>query len=100
MSSAALDAGPRRTRRTVTVAVPSIRAAPAIGAGVAAVLVFAAFVAKGGLRTEPTTQVLIVLMLVGGGLSAAAVARAPRSPDRPLHGAALWLAFLLLAVYT
>lgn len=99
MSSAAgsLGAG---DRRTITVPVPQIRTGGVLGGGIALVLVLAAFVATGGLRLEPTTRVLIGLMLGGAALVATAIVRAPRSAAGPVHGSVALLAFALLAVFT
>ena len=101
MSSAAVDAGPApERRRSVTIAIPLAGPSALIAGGTSFVLVLAAFVATGGLRVEPTTRILILLMLGGGALSAAAAVRAPRSEARPLYGAWPLLLFAALAAYT
>jgi hypothetical protein len=103
VSSAAGSVGagrPRGERRTITLPVPRIGTPAAVGTGVAATLVLAAFVATGGLRLEPTTRVLIALMLAGAGLVAVAVVRTPRRLAGPLYGGSSVLAFAVLGVFT
>jgi len=62
------------------------------------VIVLSTFVARGGVRLEPTTTVEIGLMLAGAGVVAAACLH--RGGIGPLHGVPAVLAFALLAAYT
>ncbi len=87
-------------RRSVTVSIPVAGASGLLALGVAAVIVLAAFVATGGLRLEPTTRVVIGVVLVAGATCAAAAVRAPRTDAHPLYGASSLLAFGLLAAFT
>jgi hypothetical protein len=82
------------------VAVPRVGTAAAVGTGIAATLVLAAFVATGGLRLEPTTRVLIAVVLAGTVLVATAVVRAPRRIAGPLYGGSSVLAFAALGAFT
>jgi tetratricopeptide (TPR) repeat protein len=90
----------RAPRRTIAVQVPLAGLVTTIGGGIALVLVLSAFVGTGGLRLEPTTRVLIGLMLAGGALCAAAALRAPRTAEEPLYGSTTLLAFAALAAFT
>src|SRR4051812_19138952 len=90
----------RAPRRTIAVQVPLAGLAATIGGGIALVLLLSAFVGTGGLRLEPTTRVLIGLMLAGGALCAAAALRAPRTAEQPLYGSGTLLAFAALAAFT
>ena len=80
----------------MALAVPRAATGVAICAGVALVIVLAAFVADGGLRLEPTTDVEIGFLLAGGSLCCAALLH-PASRTRPLYGGVALLAFALLA---
>jgi hypothetical protein len=86
--------------RVIVVPVPRVGSAAFVAAGVAFLVVLAAFVAAGGLRLEPTTTILILLMLGSAALAAAAAIAAPRSAERPLYGGAALLGFALLAAFT
>ncbi|HWT22079.1 MAG TPA: O-antigen ligase family protein, partial [Solirubrobacteraceae bacterium] len=68
-------------------------------AGVALAILLAAFVADGGLRLEPTTNVGIGFMLAGAGLCCAALLH-PRARALPASGTAALLAFAALAGLT
>ena len=68
-----------------------------MASAVALAILLATFVARGGVRLEPTTTVEIGLMLAGAGLVAAACLR---PGGGRLHGVPAVLAFALLAVYT
>src|SRR3954465_12577016 len=94
--SSVAETAPSR-RRSVTIALPSVAAGPAIAVGVAVALFLSAMVATGGLRLERTTDVLIGYMLAAAGLCAAALIR---RPGRPLWGGWTLLAFALLAAIT
>src|SRR5687768_17208566 len=87
-------------RRSVTVSIPLAGASGLLALGVAIVIVLAAFVATGGLRLEPTTRVVIGVLLVAGAICATAAVRVPRSDAHPLYGASSLLAFGLLAAFT
>ena len=67
-------------------------------AGVALAIVLAAFVADGGLRLEPTTDVEIGFLLAGGALCAPRSCTPPRARARSRRRRAA--AFALLAVCT
>jgi hypothetical protein len=92
----------------VTIALPRTSPARAlIAAGVAIVLVVASLVGTGGLRLEPTTNVLIAFMLGSAAVCSAAILAAPRraiaiAGERggPLHGGTALLAFGLLTALT
>src|SRR5688500_6428870 len=98
-ATAELRPAPQR-RRSVTVSVPIAGASAILAGCVGAVVVLAAFVATGGLRLEPTTRVVIGVVLLAGAVCATAAVRAPRSDARPLHGALALLALGVLAAYT
>ncbi len=90
------DLAPRR-QHTRTVTIPWAGPGAWLSFSVALVIVLATFVARGGVRLEPTTNVEIGLMLLGGGVVAAACLFAPRER---LYGVWAVLAFGLLAAYT
>jgi hypothetical protein len=72
-----------------------------VSVSVALVILLVTFVARGGVRLEPTTVVEIGLMLVGTGLVVAACIAEPRTAgSRPLYGVWVVLAFALLTAYT
>jgi tetratricopeptide (TPR) repeat protein len=95
-------AGPlsREQRRTVTIPLPHVLGNAGVGTLVAVAVAASAFVAAGGLRLERTTDVLIAMMLAGGGLVAAALVLKPRTADLPFYGGVPLLAFGLLAAFT
>ena len=80
----------------MALAVPRAATGVGICLGVALVIVLAAFVADGGLRLGPTTNVEIGFLLVGGATCSAALVH-PRSRTQPLYGATALLGFALLA---
>ena len=97
MSSLASGASsvPRRPH-TRTVTIPWAGPGGWLSLSVAAVIVLATFVARGGVRLEPTTNTEIGLMLLGGSVVAAACL----FTRGRLYGIWAVLAFGLLAVYT
>ena len=98
MSSLASGAEPRVSRpHTRTITVPWAGPGGWLAGAIALVILLATFVARGGVRLEPTTTVEIGLMLAGAGLVAAACLR---SGGGRLHGVPAVLAFGLLAAYT
>src|SRR4051794_29989723 len=80
--------------RLGTASVEHLSAETGLTVGVAGVLTATAFAADGGLRLEPTTWTEIGLLLVGAGLTAAAVLR--RGFSGRLYGGLplLWLGLL------
>ena len=104
MSSLASSAEPRLGSprpHTRTVTVPWAGPGAWLSGSVAVAILLATFVARGGVRLEPTTSVEIGLMLAGAGVVAAACVLAPRDrPAGPLYGAWAVLAFGLLAGFT
>jgi len=70
-------------RRSVTISIPLAGASALLALGVALVIVLAAFIATGGLRLEPTTRVVIGVVLVSGAVCVAAAVRAPRTAAHP-----------------
>jgi hypothetical protein len=70
-----------------------------LAGAVAFVLAGSAFVADGGLRLEPTTDVEIALMVLGALLCGAALL-APRARGVPFYGGPVLVAVGLLAAYT
>ena len=101
MSSLASSAEPRprlRRPRTRTITVPWAGPGAWLSLSLALVIVLCAFVARGGVRLEPTTTVEIGLMLGGAGL-VIADCLVPRE-RQPLYGGWAVLAFALLAAYT
>ena len=98
MSSLASSAEPRTPRpHTRTVTVPWAGPGGWLSFAVALTIVLSTFVARGGVRLEPTTLVEIGLMLAGAAVVALACLR--RAGGR-LHGGLAVLAFALLTVYT
>ncbi len=99
MSSLASRAEPRIQRRhTRTVTVPWAGPGGWLSLGIALVILLATFIARGGVRLEPTAIAEILLMLAGAGAVAAACLR--RGPATPLYGVPFVIAFALLAAYT
>jgi hypothetical protein len=99
LSSLASPTEPKVARpHTRTVTVPWAGPGAWLSFAVALLIVLATFVARGGVRLEPTTLVEIGLMLAGATVVIAALLR--RRPAGPLHGVPAVLAFSLLAVYT
>ena len=99
MSSLASSAEPRAARPyTRTVTVPWAGPGAWLSLTVALVIVLSTFVARGGVRLEPTTTVEIGLMLAGAAAVAAACLR--RDSAGPLYGVPAVIAFGLLAAYT
>jgi hypothetical protein len=100
VSSLASRAEPQLAARrphTRTVTVPWAGPGAWLSLSIALTIVLSTFVARGGVRLEPTTLVEIGLMLAGAG---AAIAACLRRPSGRLHGAWAVLAFALLAAYT
>ena len=103
MSSLASGTEPRlapHRRYTRTVTVPWVGASAWLTVSVAAVIALCAFVARGGVRLEPTTHVEIALMLGGAGLVAGAAFQRGRGGAGRLYGGWALLAFAALAAYT
>jgi cytochrome c-type biogenesis protein CcmH/NrfG len=86
---------PRPHTRTITV--PWAGPNGWLTGGVALVILLATFVARGGVRLEPTTIVEILMMLGGAVLVAVACLR---PGGGRLHGVPFLITFALLAVYT
>ena len=98
MSSLASGAEPSVARpHTRTITVPWAGPNGWLSGAIALTILLATFVARGGVRLQPTTIVEIVLMLGGGVLVAVACLR---PGGGRLHGVPFLLAFALLAVYT
>lgn len=98
MSSLASGAEQRVARpHTRTITVPWAGPNGWLTGGVAAVILLSTFVARGGVRLEPTTLVEIGLMLGGAVLVAVACLR---TAGRRLYGIPFLIAFALLAAYT
>ena len=91
------SARPARSRRTVTVPVPRVAGDGVLATGVALGVAAASFAAAGGLRLERTTYVLIAMMLGGALLAAAALIVRPRSEQAKLYGGLPLLTLGLLA---
>jgi hypothetical protein len=85
--------------RPAALSVPRAATGLALGGGIALLIVLAAFVADGGLRLEPTTNVEIGFILVGAATCCAALLH-PRARSLPLSGAGALLGFAVLAAYT
>ena len=101
MSSVASGSEPRlapRRAHTRTVTVPWVGPGAWLSFSVALAIVLATFVARGGVRLEPTTSVEIGLMLASAAAVAAACLRG--RPGGRLYGVWTVLAFALLAAYT
>ena len=99
MSSVAPSAETRvRRPYTRTVTVPWAGPGGWLSLSVALTIVLSTFVARGGVRLEPTTAVEIGLMLAGA--AAVAVACLRRDAAGPLYGVPAVIAFGLLAAYT
>ena len=98
MSSLASGAEQPVTRpHTRTITVPWAGPNGWVTGGVALVILLATFVARGGVRLEPTSVVEILLMLGGAVLVAVACLR---PGDGRLYGVPFLVTFALLAVYT
>ena len=98
MSSLASGADPRVARpHTRTITVPWAGPTGWLTGAVALAILLATFVARGGVRLEPTTWVEIASMLAGAVLVAVACFR---TAGQKLYGAPYLIAFALLAAYT
>jgi hypothetical protein len=82
--------------RRRAVAVPRAGTGVVLSVGVALAIVLAAFVADGGLRLEPTTNVELGFLLAGGAACCAALLH-QRSRSASLTGGGILLGFALLA---
>ncbi|MEA2311723.1 MAG: hypothetical protein QOE28_1691 [Solirubrobacteraceae bacterium] len=101
MSSLASSAEPRlapQRPHTRTVTVPWAGPGAWLSVSVAAAIVLATFVGRGGVRLGSTTGVEIATMLGGAALVAAACLRPRRG--LPVHGGWATAAFALLAIFT
>ena len=86
---------------TRTLTVPWASPGGWLSVTIAAAIVACSFVARGGVRLEPTTDVEIGLMLGGSGLVVAACLQPARGrPAGAPYGIWVVLAFALLAAYT
>ena len=104
MSSLAGRIGPsgRLRRRATTLALPRfVDADLGLTLGVAAALSTLAFYARGGVALEQNTWAQVVLVLVGAGLGALAIAAPSRhAPVARFHGALTLAALAALVVWT
>jgi hypothetical protein len=98
VSSLASGAEPRAARpHTRTITVPWAGPNGWLTGAVALAILLATFVARGGVRLEPTTIVEIFMMLGGAVLVAVACLR---PGGERLHGIPFLVAFALLVAYT